>query len=206
MKLSFNSIGSAAVAVLVVLAVLSGAVAAQPDAGDVANETEEQLEDEAAAALEDDGGSNGRPEEIEGQVDSEVVLVDYEFVDGTMHLTFFHGGDRPKTVTVAERGDSSEGATEVAVTERRLIPGETTVSMPLVHGDTVGISTADGIDEQRMIEVSASPSANWFNGPATWGIVALSVIVALAGSFWGTKYYLEKQERQRKERSMEVVR
>lgn len=74
------------------------------------------------------------PEYLE-RVDSDVVLLDWTFEDGVFSVRLENRGHRPTTVTVSEAMQLEEGTGQMSIQQETLMPGETTITMPVPERD-----------------------------------------------------------------------
>lgn len=163
---SLRTLASVALALSFAAALAAGGVAAQPDAQ---NET---VENESAVEAPD----------VEQAVDSEIGITGWRYSGDSFVIDLWHSGERPKSVRFAEPIQQSEGSGEWRISDRRILPGETTVTIPIPRRSgeaAVGISTSDGIEEQRGAFLSTGQvDQNPFS--AFGGTLGLFVGVGLA--------------------------
>ncbi len=149
--------------------------------------------------------------------------VEGELADGDIRIldSSYDGDKRVLEVTVENRGDEFRTLNFVEVVEQgdsswtwesvRLDPGEETTVVLEGIDDRGGeaavmVAPSSAMSEQDVEWISTGSSLNWFDGPATWGLIVLSGLTGGIGTFWGTKRYLEGQENEQDERLVEVIR
>jgi len=94
---------------------------------------------------------------VEEWVDGEIALADWDYRNGEFVLDFEHSGDRPRTVTITESVQRVEGAGSMTIVQERVIPGESTVRVPVQRrgGEAgISISTRQSVDNGRAVFVS----------------------------------------------------
>lgn len=175
----------ALVGAVALVAISSGAVAENvTNESNVSDELEE-LEEES---------------EYLEQVDSQVRLLGHEYRDGDFRLRLENTGERPTTVTIAEAVQFSEGTGSLSIQQERLLPGETTVVIPVTPraGEAaVTLTTSESLSEGTGTYVSTgtADTSRIFTGPATWDYTFLAGIVVFLGTARSVaKYYRTKKE------------
>ena len=94
-------------------------------------------------------------------IDSNVVVTDYWYADGQMHLKLW--SDEFKPVSVAPRADSSDSGTITARTHVVDADTETTVSVASPGG--VSIWTTESVEENNQFHFVRKPSSFFIRGP-----------------------------------------
>lgn len=122
------------------------------------------------------------------QVDENVRLLDWEHTGDEFILVF--EADRPTRVTITEAVQWSEGSGQITIHQERLLPGNTTVTLPI--GETNGeagavITTSASVNDGHGVYVStgqtsdASPfertssTAGWIGGAGTVMLMFVTV-------------------------------
>lgn len=114
----------------------------------------------AAAPIQEDGAENEtEPPEVEEWVDGEVAIESWGYRDEADEfvIEFLHEGDRPRTVTLVESVQRSEGVGQMAIQQERLIPGRSTVTVQVQRRSgeaALAISTPASIEVGRAVFVS----------------------------------------------------
>lgn len=120
------------------------------------------------------------PPGYEERLDSQIVIVEWSWSDSSEHfsVTFENQGDRPTQVTIVESVQAEEGASQIAFARERLLPGETTINIPVTPraGEAaIAISSRESMEEQTGIILSTgvyspgpwtatTPGAGWAGG------------------------------------------
>lgn len=190
-----------ALALVIVLAVTLVAGAAGPaaaQANDTFPEPPEEYDDNSTNA------SDGSEETYLIAIDdaTRVVSADWSGSEVTIELE----ADVTREVLVTDASQEIDGAVDIR-RQRVTVPrqGSTEITFSVKNEDNAAVTVATrggivGLGNQN------GGGIEWFDGPATWGIVGLVGIVGSAGSFWGTKRYLQRQEHDENERQLEVIR
>lgn len=163
------------VALALALALGGGAVAAQDNA---TNQTQPNVSVQAQP---------GDP------IDEDLTLVSWEYSGGTFSLTFDLDGDRPKQATISEATQPGEGASQFAIRQERLLPGESTLTLTTrTQGGeaAVSITTADSLADGHGLVVSTGeqqaddPFATFGGTSGVLSGVGLSIIMSGSAAAW----------------------
>lgn len=127
---------------------------------------------------------NPEPEYLQ-QVDQNVRLMDWEYTGSEFRLVF--EADRPTQVTITEAVQWTKGSGQMAIHQERLLPGQTTVTLPVAERNGKAgavITTADSIGDGHGVYVSTgqtetnespfertSSTAGWIGGAGTVGFM-----------------------------------
>lgn len=152
----------------------------------------------------DDGNATDSEETYLIAIDDATRVVSADWSGGTVTIEL--ESDLTREVIVTDASQEIDGAVDIR-RQRVTVPrqGTTEIEFSVRNDDdaAVTVATRSGI---VGLGNQGGDGIQWFDGPATWGIVALVGIVGSAGSFWGTKRYLENQEHDENERAIEVIR
>lgn len=136
-------------------------------------------------------------------IDDQTRIVSSEWDGAT--VTMVVEADVPRRITVTDASQEISGAIDIRRT-RTTVPGgqRAEISFEVENPSDAAVTVQSG--EGIVGLGSGGSSGSWFDGPATWELLFLTVPVVGYGTFWGTKRHLEKQEREQEKRQVEVVR
>ncbi len=207
------SVRTTALVVVLCLSLVAGVAPAiaqeesnESESETVLEEREDELENLTVSDLEGVGEIAGDDGYVQ-EVDSELRVVAWEYVDGRFFVTF--EADTSKSVTLTEWIRMEQGSGTGHLRVHRIPEGTSTVSIEArrVNGDAaISITTTDSVRSGRYSYLSTGMAGiNWFNGQATWGLAALGAVTAAVATFWGTKRYLEKRDNEAEKKRVEAV-